>query len=182
MEPSYLSESELREEGFAQVGKSVLISKYARFYGKSMLSISDFTRIDDFTVISVASPSTIGKYVHIASHVVVTSPLPLTIGEYSTISSRCAIYGQSDDYSGKFLTNPTLPQEFRGVEKHVVDIGGFVIIGTGSTVLPGCSIAEGTALGAMSLLKTNTEPWAIYAGVPAIKLRDRSKECLKYIQ
>ena len=32
--------------------------------------------------------------------------------DFSGISSRCTIYAESDDYSGKFLTNPTVPDEY----------------------------------------------------------------------
>ena len=38
---------------------------------------------------------------------------------------------------------------------------------------------EGCSLGAFSLLKHSTQPWGIYSGVPAKKVKNRSKDMLK---
>ena len=48
-----------------------------------------------------------------------------------------------------------------------------------SVVLPGVAVGEGTAVGALSLVKETTEDWAIYAGCPARKVRARSKKLLE---
>lgn len=181
METSYLSSQELQQIGFASLGASVQISRFARFYGAENLSIGDFVRIDDFVVISTLQKSSIGKYVHIAPAVVISSPLSLQIGDYSTISSRCSVYGQSDDFSGDYLTNPTLPKELRNLKQSEIRIGEHVIIGTGSTLLPGANLGNGVALGAMSLLKDSADEWCIYAGIPASRLKTRSKSCLDLI-
>jgi len=45
-------------------------------------------------------------------------------------------------------------------------------------VLPGCDIGEGTTVGALSLVKASLAEWGIYAGVPARRLRDRSRDLL----
>jgi acetyltransferase-like isoleucine patch superfamily enzyme len=45
-----------------------------------------------------------------------------------------------------------------------------------SVVLPGVTMAEGSVLGSNSLLKTNTEPWTVYAGSPARPIRKRNKD------
>ena len=54
-----------------------------------------------------------------------------------------------------------------------------MIVGSGCTILPGVTLAEGTAVGAMSLCKQSTEPWGIYAGIPARRIKERSRELLK---
>ena len=43
--------------------------------------------------------------------------------------------------------------------------------------MPGVTLAEGSILGANSLLTKDTEPWTIYVGSPAkpVKIRDRGK-------
>lgn len=169
------------ELGFAHVGNNIKISKFARFYGQANLIISDNVRIDDYAIISVGNFSKIGSYVHIAPHVVISAPLSLYIGDFSTISSRCAVYGQSDDFTGEYLTNPTLPEELRNVAKQSINIGKHVIIGTGTTILPGGDLADGTAIGAMSLVKSPTSAWSVYAGIPASKLSDRSMACLRSV-
>ena len=47
--------------------------------------------------------------------------------------------------------------------------------------MPGVHLTEGTAVGAMSLVRKSTEPWSIYLGNPAKKIKKRSKERLKLI-
>lgn len=178
METSFLSESELLEAGFASLGSEVLVSRFCNIYGKENLHLGDNVRIDDFAVIYVGKESFIANYVHIAPLVVISSPLSLHIGSYTTISSRCAIYGQTDDFSGDFLTNPTVPSNLRKLVCSEIQIGEHVIIGTGSTVLPGCEIAEGTAIGAMTLVNRSTQPWSLNIGIPSRKVKDRSKKGL----
>ncbi len=76
------------------------------------------------------------------------------------------------------MTNPMLPSEYRNVISAKVTIGKHCLIGTGSTILPGCDIGEGTAIGSMSLITESVNPWSIYAGIPAKKIKDREKEIL----
>ncbi len=52
------------------------------------------------------------------------------------------------------------------------------IIGTGSIVMPGVTIAVGTAVGVNSLVLNSTSPWEICAGSPAKKIKNRKKNLL----
>jgi galactoside O-acetyltransferase len=52
-------------------------------------------------------------------------------------------------------------------------------VGSGSLILPGASFGEGSVLGAMSLVSRPLEPWTIYAGVPARRLRERKRDVLQ---
>ena len=58
-------------------------------------------------------------------------------------------------------------------------LGEFSIVGAGSVIMPGVILAEGTSIGAMSLVVTNTTSWSIYIGNPAKKLKDRKKDLLE---
>lgn len=53
-----------------------------------------------------------------------------------------------------------------------------MIIGTGSVILPGVTLHEGVAIGALSLVNKNCEAFGIYAGTPARYIGDRKKELL----
>ena len=57
-------------------------------------------------------------------------------------------------------------------------IGKHSIVGAGSMIMPGVTLAEGTSVGAMSLIRKSTEAWSIYVGNPAKKIKDRSKDLL----
>lgn len=175
---SYYTDSELRRIGFLKVGACVKISRKASFYRPESILINDYVRIDDFCILS--GKITIDSYVHIAAYsALFGGTVGIDIGKYSNISSRVCIYALSDDYSGKTMTNPMIPDRFKAVLQKRVSIEDNVIIGTGSTILPGVTLSQGTAIGAMSLVKSSTKPWMIYAGIPVKVVKKRSKDLLK---
>jgi len=59
----YLSEEELNCLGFKELGKNVKISSNVSIYDASSISIGDFSRVDDFCVLS--GNIEIGRYCHI---------------------------------------------------------------------------------------------------------------------
>ena len=108
----------------------------------------------------------------------ISSSLGVDFGNYSTFSSRVSAYGQNDDYSGNSLTNPMVKDALREIQQSRLAVGDHVIVGAGSVILPNGSLAEGVAVGALSLVKDPTEPWGIYAGVPASRMKNRSKKLM----
>jgi galactoside O-acetyltransferase len=97
---------------------------------------------------------------------------------FSGLSSRCSLYSSSDDYSGAFLTNPTVPKQFLNIKKGPIILGKHVIIGTNSCVLPGCHLGDGVAVGAFSLVNKDIEEFKIAVGIPAVAVKDRKKELI----
>jgi galactoside O-acetyltransferase len=63
-----------------------------------------------------------------------------------------------------------------------VKIGSHVIIGAGSIVLPGVTLEEGVAVGALSLVKKDCEAFGIYMGVPAKRIGGRKRDLLELEQ
>lgn len=178
MANSFYSSEELQELGLAAVGTNVLISRKASIYGGSHISIGSNVRIDDFCILS--GKITIGSYIHISAYTgIFAGDSGVTIHDYTTISGRCNIYGKTDDYSGEAMTNPMVPEAYIQVTDAPVIFEKHSIIGCGSTILPGVTIAEGTSVGCMSLVKKNTKPWIMYAGIPAKELRKRNQKPLE---
>jgi galactoside O-acetyltransferase len=70
-------------------------------------------------------------------------------------------------------------EKYKNVFCADVIIGRHVIIGSGSVILPGVSLGDGVAIGALSMVSQNCDPFYIYAGVPAKKIKERSKNILK---
>jgi dTDP-4-amino-4,6-dideoxy-D-glucose acyltransferase len=89
------------------------------------------------------------------------------------------LHAQSDDFKGNFLTNPTIPDKYRKIKKKKIILEKHALIGSGCRIMPGVVVAEGSAVGAMSLLVKDTKPWKVYFGIPAKPLRDRSKQLLE---
>ncbi len=176
---SFYSNEELLRLGFKSIGENVKISRYANFYGTENISINDHVRIDDYCILS--GKIVIGSYVHIAAFCGVFAGYEgVEFCDFSTISSHCSVYAISDDYSGVYMTNPTVDGQYRNVHAGKVVIGKHVIVGSGSTILPGAIIGEGCAVGSMSLVKESLSEWGLYVGIPVRRIKDREKELLKY--
>lgn len=169
----------LERLGFAAVGENVQVSELASFHGCSRIVLGDHTRIDDFCVLSAgAGGIAVGKHVHIAVFCSLIGAGRITLEDFSGLASRVAIYSSNDDYSGAFMTNPTIPAAFTRVEHADVLVGRHVIVGTGSVILPGTILEEGVAIGALSLVNRSCQAFGIYAGRPARRLGDRNRQLL----
>lgn len=174
---SFYSVDELNNLGFSKIGKDVKISKKASIYGAENITIGNHVRIDDFCILS--GKIQIGSNVHISAYAgIFAGDTGVYIDDFVAISSRSVIYAVSDDYTGEAMTNPTIPDEFRKVTGSKVILEKHVIVGTGSTILPGVVLQEGGSFGAMSLINKSTLPWKMYVGTPARCIGERKKDLL----
>ena len=174
---SFYTQKELIEIGLKSFGENCLISRKLSIYSPHQIEIGDNVRIDDFCILS--GKINIGCNVHIsAGCYLFAGNEGIDIKDNSSISSRCSIYAITDDYSGNYYTNPTVHNSLRNVIEKKVIINKHVVIGTGSTVLPGVQIGEGCSFGAMSLIRESTKPWGIYVGIPCKRIKERSKKLL----
>lgn len=174
---AFMSNDDIYKIGFKKIGINVKISEKASIYNADKIEIGDNSRIDDFCMLS--GSITIGRNVHIAAFCNIAGGEPgIVLNDFSGLAYGCQIFSQSDDYSGKTLTNPTVPKKYKNEHFAAVTLGRHVIIGTNSVVLPGVTIAEGCSVGAMSMITKSTTPWGIYFGIPAKRLKDRKKDLL----
>ena len=173
------SREALQDMGFAQLGEDVHVSTLASFHGASRIALGDHVRIDDFCVLSAGRGGiAIGSHVHLAVFCCLLGAGKITLHDFSNLSSRVSVYSSNDDYSGIAMTNPTIPAEFTQVEQADVTIGRHVIIGSGSVILPGVTLEEGAAVGALSLVKHDCGTFGVYGGQPAKLLGTRSRKLL----
>ena len=176
----FYTQEKLEKIGFKSLGKNVLISDKVSIYSPKNISIGNNVRIDDFCVLSAGDGYiNIGNYIHIAVFTTIFGAGGVEIEDFSTTSSRVAIYSITDDYSGETLTNPIIPEKYKKLTYKEVKIKKHSIIGTGSVILPGVTLDEGTSIGANSLVLKSTEPWGIYVGSPVRRIKDRKKDLLE---
>ena len=174
---SFFLPEEISQIGFKSVGKNVLISRKASFYSPFSISIGNNVRIDDFCILS--GEIEIGDFIHIGAFSALFGKMGIEMKDFSGVSIRVTILSASDDFSGKFLTNsPVIDSQFCGTKGGKVTFGKHANVGTGSVILPGVTLAEGSVIGAMSLVNCDTKPWAIYFGSPCREINKRSKELL----
>lgn len=176
---SFLSNDELVGLGLAGFGSNVLISEKCSIYGAERISFGDNVRVDDFCVLSAGEGGiSIGSYIHIAVYASLIGRESIEILDFANISSRVSIYSSNDDYSGKYMTNPTVPEKYKGVVHRPVKIGRHAIIGSGCIILPGVNVHDGVAVGALSLVKSDCEEFSIYSGSPAERRAERRRNLL----
>jgi galactoside O-acetyltransferase len=179
---SFYSEKELRQFRFRSIGKNVFIKKNVGLYFIENICIGNNVRIDD-NVIIVASnkknPVMIGNYIHIASNCYLAGSDGIDMMDFTTLAPGVLIFSGSDDYSGKKLTNPMVGNPYVEGKSGKVTLCKHVIIGAGSVVLPDVTIKQGSSVGALSLVHKDLNPWGVYAGIPAKKIKSRHKNILK---
>lgn len=179
---AFLSEEQLHKLDFKSIGSNVLISEKASIYFPENVEIGNNVRIDDFCIISSSNKCKIGNYIHIGCYASIIGQGDVIIEDFCGISGRVSIYSSNDDYTGLYMTNPTVPSKYTGVTHGLVHIKKHSIIGAGSIILPNTILNEGTSVSALSLLSGELESFSIYSGNPAKKIAKRQKRFLKYEQ
>lgn len=175
---AYYTQEQLKNLGFKYIGKNVKISDKASIYNCDQIEIGDNSRIDDFCVVS--GKIKIGRNVHITPMCLVAGgEKGIIFEDFTTIAYGVQVFTQSDDYSGKTMVNSTVPKEYKNEFIKEVVLRKQSIVGAGSIIMPGVVLAEGTSVGALSLVLKSTEPWGIYTGSPAKRLKDRKKDLLE---
>lgn len=175
---AYYNQEQLNKLGFKHIGKNVKISDKASIYNCNEIEIDDNSRIDDFCVVS--GKIKIGRNVHITPTCLVAGgEKGIIFEDFTTIAYGVQVFTQSDDYSGKTMTNSTVPKEYKNEFMKEIILKKYSIVGAGTIIMPGVILAEGTSVGAMSLILKSTEPWGIYVGNPAKRIKDRKKDLLE---
>lgn len=159
-------------------GRNVIIGKTVRIRYPELVEIGDDVIIDDFTYISTALR--IAGFVHIAAgnKLIGGTGAMVEIGEFSTLAPNCVLAAGSDDYLAG-IASPLVPAAYKGKAKiGTIALGRHCILGANSTVLPDVTFADGSAVGAQSLVKQNLDAWTLYAGVPAVRMRGRDRDAI----
>lgn len=161
------------------VGKDVIISKTAEITRPELCVIGNHVAIDSFFYCTTAL--TVGDYVHISPHVAVIGgkKTGLRVDDFCFISVGARMVCGSELFQGAGLIGPLIPDEFKDeLNLEPIWLQRFSGACANSVILPGVTLAEGSILGANSLLKTSTEPWTIYAGNPAKPIKTRPSEIM----
>jgi acetyltransferase-like isoleucine patch superfamily enzyme len=157
-------------------GKNVIIGKTVRIRYPELVEIGDNVIIDDFVYISTIL--VLKNNVHIASgcKLIGGRNSYIEMREFSTISPNIILVAGSDDYYAG-IAGPTVPFEFKGnVKIGKIILNKHCIAGASTVVLPNVEFKTGSAVGALSLVKSDLDEWTLYAGVPAMAIKKRDKE------
>lgn len=107
---------------------------------------------------------TLGNHSVLAEGIDCYNMAPLTIGDFTIVSQRVYLCGGTHDYT--IASHPLVVRP--------VTIGTNVWIAAEAMVAPGCTVADGCVIGARALVFGTLEPWSVYSGNPAIRIKTRT--------
>lgn len=169
---------------FASRGEDVYVAPNVVWKRPHLAYLRSHIAIDDYFYCTTRI--FIENNVHIGPHVSIIGGehSTLYVGRFCTISAGARIICKSDSFDGSGLvTVPDIPDEFKNTvlgEKIVMH--NFSAVGTNAVLMPDVVLAEGVVVGANSLVtETIFEPWTIWVGSPAQKLKDRPREKIQRI-
>jgi len=92
------------------------------------------------------------------------NPAPMTLESHAIVSQGAFLCGATHDYN-----NPAFP-----VVSFPMRMGRYCWVAARAIVSPGVNLSDGAILGLASVATRDLEPWSIYAGVPAQKVKNRT--------
>ena len=107
----------------------------------------------------------IGNFTSIGSYAVLDGRGGLVIGDSVNLSSQVMLWTNQHDYR-----DPAF-----GITAAPIIIGNFAWLGPRVIVLPGVTVAEGCVVAAGAVVTRSTEPYGVYAGIPAKRIAERPR-------
>jgi len=178
--PSHYTEDDLKDEGFRALGRNVRIARNCTIIGAENISIGDNVRIDGYCTLVAAGNGyiTLGSYIHIGGNCVLLGGEGIVMEDFSGVSWGVQVFSKSDDFTGRYMTNPTVPSIYTGVKGGKVIFGRHALVGANTIILPKVKLGEGVAVGAQSLVTKSLDEWGVYSGSPVKLIKPRSKRLL----
>jgi len=181
----------LKERGkYIFIGKNTSLKCKKRIRFGNSVTIEDFVRIDGLTKKGIK----IGNNVTIKAGCVIDSGLLSDIGEGVSIGNNVGIsqgcFIQSSGFveiHDNVIIGPhsciySEIHKHTSLDKHIneqgvirkkVTIGKGAWIGSKAVILYGVTIGEGAIIAAGAVVTKNVQPFSIYAGIPAVKIKER---------
>jgi putative colanic acid biosynthesis acetyltransferase WcaF len=90
---------------------------------------------------------------------------PMRFGSHAIVSQGAFLCGATHNYD-----DPSFP-----LLAYVMEFGAYSWVCARASVGPGVNLGEGAVLGLGSVATRDLEPWGVYAGVPAVKVKERQR-------
>lgn len=106
-----------------------------------------------------------GDLVAVGDGAEIYNPAKIELGSHAIISQSAYICGATHDFD-----DPNFP-----LLAYSMKIGAYAWVCARASVSPGVNIGDGAVLGLGSVATRDLEPWGVYAGVPAVKVKERQQ-------
>jgi acetyltransferase-like isoleucine patch superfamily enzyme len=137
--------------------------------GTGRIEIGDYCSIQPYAcLLAYGGTIIIGDYCSINPFTILYGHGGLTIGNYVRIAANTTIIPGNHNYD-----DPKTPIMDQGMTALGITIEDDVWIGSGVRILDGVTVRKGCVIGSGSVVSKSTEPFGIYIGNPAKRIRDR---------
>ncbi len=96
------------------------------------------------------------------------NPAPVRLGSHAILSQDAYLCAATHDYD-----DASFP-----LIAFAMEVGAYAWVCARASVAPGVNIGEGAVLGLGSVATRPLDPWTVYAGTPAVKVKDRKRSGL----
>jgi acetyltransferase-like isoleucine patch superfamily enzyme len=182
---------------FKKVGKGVIFGRNLTIRHPRKISIGNNTSVDENVVLDAKGIDNEG--IVIGEHVIIGRNTILSckggsihLDDYTNISANCSLLSETKINLGKYcflaghcylvaggnhrFERTDIPIMFQpSLDKGGIMVGEDVWLGASVTVLDGVSIGKGSIIGAGAVVRESLPDYAIAAGIPAKKIKDRKE-------
>jgi putative colanic acid biosynthesis acetyltransferase WcaF len=93
------------------------------------------------------------------------NPSQVRLGSHAVVSQQAYICGATHDYNDPKFPFISFP----------MNLGAYCWVCARASVAPGVNLGEGSVLALGSVATSDLEPWTVYAGAPARKIKERER-------
>jgi acetyltransferase-like isoleucine patch superfamily enzyme len=161
---------------FKNIGNNVKIYEPVVLIKPESIHLENNIIISEFAYLTGGQGLFIGNNIHIATGVVISGGGICILEDFVGISAGAKLITGTDDINGNGIPSPTVGEKYRSFYRSYVICKKHSFISTNVIIHPGVVIGEGSVIGSGSVVTKDIEPWGIYIGSPAKRIKDRPKD------
>ena len=163
---------------FKEIGKNVTIYEPVALINPETMVLKSNIIISEFSYIASGLGLYLGNFIHISTSVSILGGGYCILEDFVGVCAGVRIITGTDDISGEGIPSPTVPASFRSNYKSFVHCKKNSFLGTNVIVHPGVTIGEGAVIASGSVVTKDIDPWGVYMGIPATKVKDRPNKII----
>lgn len=162
---------------FKSAGADVRIFEPVAIMGAERIELASHIWLSEFSFLNAGQGLYIGNFVHVANHASIIGGGFCILDDFAGLSAGARIITGSADLDAG-LANPMIPAEFGATYRSHVILEKHALLSTNAVVHAGVTIGEGAVVASNSVVTRDLEPWGIYIGAPARRVKDRNRQNL----
>ncbi len=164
---------------FAAAGNGVQIFEPVAILRPERITLRNHIIISEFCYLAGGLGVFVGNFVHLSAHSSISGGGCFIIEDFGGLSAGARVISGTDDFLGDGIPAPAIPpvisHKYRKVTRSLVHLKRHSLLGTNVVVFPGVTIGEGAVVGAGSVVTRDLDPWGVYIGAPAKRVKDRPR-------